>query len=115
MEIEYDQEELAAKLSDLFSGFFLGKIDGNTSMQEIRARAELSGALLGRTLAVIRHEGPVGADIAVAIRWLEQAVSKGVSAQIGSMCGPGGPLREIWNHHPTASPKGGSRFPIPMP
>ncbi|UXA36804.1 hypothetical protein [Pseudomonas juntendi] len=97
MEIEWDQEELLGKLSDLFASFFMGEIDGNTPMQEVRARAELAGALLGRAAAVIQHKGAIGADIAVTIRSFEQRFSKEIADNVGKMGSPGGQLRELWN------------------
>ncbi|MCO7055087.1 hypothetical protein ACUZXZ_16100 [Pseudomonas juntendi] len=97
MKIDWDKEDLAGKLSDLFAEFFMGKIDGDTPMQEVRSRAELAGSLLGRAVAVIQHEGPISADIAVTIRSFEQRFSKEIADNVGKMGSPGGQLRELWN------------------
>lgn len=100
MKIDWDKEELAGKLSDLFAEFFMGKIDGDTPMQEVRARAELAGSLLGRAVAVIQYEGPISADIAVTIRSFEQRFGKEIADNIGKMGSPGGELRRLWGQSP---------------
>jgi len=100
MKVDWDQDELQAKLSDLFASFFMGDLDGNTPMNEVRARAELAGAMLGRTLAVVQHEGPVETDIAVTIRYFEQRFGKEIADRIGSMGAPGGQLRDLWTNCP---------------
>lgn len=97
-EIEWDKGEFEKELAGFLCKFFgVGKLEPSTPMHEIRARLELVGVMLGRSLAVCLHEGPVGADIAMAIRASEQKHKERGLKSAGDTFGPGGQVREIWN------------------
>lgn len=97
-EIEWDKNEFQVELTRFLAGFFgVGEIEASTPMHEVRARLELVGVMLGRSLAVCLHEGPVGADIAMTIRAAEQKWKECSQKSAGKTFGPGGQVREIWN------------------
>lgn len=98
--IEWDKENLGRELTRFFCEFFgVAELNGETPMEEIRARFELVGTCLGRTLAVVNHEGPVGVDIAMAIRASEQEYKDRCSRSVNNLCRPGGALRVHWNRN----------------
>lgn len=97
-DIKWDEQELREKLTRFFCEFFgMAEMDADTPMHEVRARAELAGVFLGRTLGAIEHKGEIGADIAMEIRAKEERFKKTLLATAGRLCSPGGELRERWN------------------
>lgn len=101
-EIEWDKEKFEKELTVFLCTFFgIGKLEPTTPMHEVRARLELVGVLLGRSLAVCLHEGPIGADIAMAIRASEQDFKERTNRSIAKTFGPGGAVRERWSQDHT--------------
>lgn len=97
--IDYDKRELEEKLIRVCVEIFgYGDFTADTPMHEVRARAEMAGAMFGRAYAACLHEGQVGADIAMAIRTGEQIGKERFLASVGRLCTPGGELREHWNN-----------------
>lgn len=97
-EINIDKGELEEKLIRVFCEVFgVGNFTGDTPMHEMRAVAEMAGSMFGRALAASLHEGPVGADIAFAIRAYEQLGKERFLKTISRIGGPGGQLRERWS------------------
>ncbi|HEE9762305.1 MULTISPECIES: hypothetical protein [Pseudomonas] len=97
--VYWDKEKLGPELDqqviELFVRVFGAWVDdANAPMHEIRARFELVGTMIGRTLAVVNHEGPVGVDIALKIRRYEEHYRARCARSVGSLWGPGGKLRE---------------------
>lgn len=97
-EIEWNKEDFEKELAKFLCGFFgADRLEPTTPMPEIRARLEKAGIFLGRSLAVCLHEGPIGADIAMAIRASEQEYKERFLKSVGATFGPGGKVRELWN------------------
>ena len=97
-DIEWNKDDFEKELASFLCKYFgVGNFEPSTPMHEIRARLELIGGLLGRTIAVCRHEGPISADIAMAIRAREQEYKERCLKSAGTTFGPGGQVREIWN------------------
>lgn len=96
-DIQWDEDELQRKLAGFFCEFFGMEDLSEKPMHEVRARAALAGAFIGRTLAVIQHQGPVDSGIAMAIRSKEQIWKSALLDSVGRLCVPGGELREKWN------------------
>lgn len=95
--IDLDKEQLVKDLVDFFCRRCgLGDVNENTPMHEIRARLEKAGEMVGRTVAVVTHEGPIGADIALKIRHEERFYKERCSGA-ARVCGPQGVLRRIWD------------------
>lgn len=94
-EIQWDKDELEKQVIELFMRQVgVGINDANASMHDLRTRFELAGTLIGRTLAVVNHEGPIGADIAFKIKWFEDHYKERCLRSVGNLWGPGGKLRE---------------------
>lgn len=97
-QFSWDKEAFRKDLTRfLCEHFGLGTLSPDTPMPEIRKRAEFVGSLLGRSMAVCLHDGPVGADIAMRIRGCEQEGKELILNVMAKLCRPGGELREIWN------------------
>ncbi|MBK5518430.1 hypothetical protein [Pseudomonas sp. TH10] len=97
-DIEWNKDDFGKELAGFLAKFFgVGELTASTPMHEIRARLELVGVMLGRSLAVCLHEGPVGADIAMTIRASEQKWKESSLRAAGTTFGPAGKVREIWS------------------
>ncbi|KPM62961.1 hypothetical protein HB13667_16245 [Pseudomonas putida] len=97
-EIEFDKEKFGEEMSRFLCGYFgVGELHGEVPMHEVRAKLDMVGKMLGRSLAVCMHDGPVEADIAFAIRASEKHWRERCLESAGRLCGPGGVLREKWS------------------
>ncbi|EOD8867533.1 TPA: hypothetical protein L4R01_003746 [Pseudomonas aeruginosa] len=93
MSFEYNRYDLVQKIGQALSEFFFDGVGEATKADELRARAEAMGAMLGRIQAVVAEEGSVGADTLLEIRRLELAHSKSLAADCSSAIRPGG---DVW-------------------
>lgn len=100
-EIEWDKENFENELTVFLCTFFgVGKLEPTTPMHEVRARLELIGVLLGRSLAVCLHEGPINADIAMAIRASEVDFKERTQRSLVKTFGIDGEVRKRWSQTP---------------
>lgn len=99
--IQWDQDELEQKIIELFVKHIgVRENDAQAPVHEIRARFEVAGTLIGRTLAVVNHDGPIGADIALKIRRYEEEYKERCRRSVGNLWGPNGKLRNHFSQTP---------------
>lgn len=99
--IEWDKEDFEKELAGFLCKFFgVGELEPSTPMHEIRARLELVGVMLGRSLAVCLHEGPISADIAMAIRASEIDFKARTQRSLVKTFGIEGEVRKRWSQTP---------------
>ncbi len=97
-DVEIDEEKFGQEMYRFLCGYFgVANLNGAVPMHEIRAKFDMIGKMMGRSMAVCLHEGPVEADIAFAIRSSEKEWRDRCLESAGRLCGPGGVLREMWN------------------
>ena len=96
--IGYDKEALEGKLLYMCAELYgIDRITPETPMHEVRALAEAAGSMFGRALAACLHDGPITADLAMAMRRYEQQGIESFTRAASKVMGPGGELRELWN------------------
>ncbi|MDG9887167.1 hypothetical protein [Pseudomonas juntendi] len=67
--------------------------DQEAPMNEIRDRFDVAGIMIGRTLAMVDHKGPVGADLAMKVRRYEEHYRERCKRTARNMWGPDGWMR----------------------
>ncbi|MCE0975129.1 hypothetical protein [Pseudomonas putida] len=94
-DVQWDRDEMEKEIIALFMRQIAVKSDVKEApMHEIRARFELAGVMIGRTLAMVNHEGPINAEIALKVRWFEEHYKERCLRTAGNLLGPGGTFRE---------------------
>jgi len=94
-EVQWARDEMEKEVIALFMRQIAVKSDVKEApMHEIRARFELAGVMIGRTMAMVNHEGPVNAEVALKVRRYEEHYKERCLRTAGNLLGLGGRFRE---------------------
>jgi hypothetical protein len=92
-DVKWDKAALEHKLLETFMEFFCGDPDFSKAPAHVmRAHFEQAGRLLGRTMAVVNHDGAVNAELAMKIRHCEEWYRKRCAQTVRNVYGPGGKI-----------------------
>lgn len=93
-EVRWDMALMEKAVIELFMKQIAVKPGDDTApMHEIRSRFEVAGIMIGRTMAMIDHNGPIGADLAMKVRRYEEHYKERCLRSVSKMWGPNGQMR----------------------
>lgn len=93
-EVKWDAALMEKAVIELFMKQIAVKPgDHDSPMNEIRDRFEVAGIMIGRTMAMVNHNGPVGADLAMKVRRYEEHYKERCLRTARNMWGPNGWMR----------------------
>lgn len=93
-EVRWDMALMEQAVIELFMKQIAVKPgDQDAPMNEIRDRFAVAGIMIGRTMAMVDHKGPVGADLSMKVRRYEEHYKERCLRSVGNMWGPNGTLR----------------------